>query len=106
MTRKLLAVLFVAAAAPAMQACAPIAVGAAAGGAVIIANDRRSTGTYIDDESIEWRVSGRVQRWSMCLGHVLRDPRSGRIERGWRLPARHRRLGHDPGARRVLRHDD
>jgi osmotically-inducible protein OsmY len=61
MTRKLIAVFLVAAAAPAMQACAPLAVGAAAGGAVIMANDRRTTGTYIDDESIEWRVSGRIR---------------------------------------------
>jgi osmotically-inducible protein OsmY len=56
MTRKLLALATVLAALPAIQACAPIAVGAAAGGAIIMADDRRTTGIYIEDENIEWKA--------------------------------------------------
>ena len=37
------------------QGCAPLAVTAAAGGAMM-ATDRRSAGTYIEDEQIEWRI--------------------------------------------------
>ena len=43
------------AAAAALQACAPLAVTAAAGGAMMI-TDRRSSGIYIEDENIEWKV--------------------------------------------------
>ena len=40
-----------------LQACAPLAITAAAGGA-LIATDRRSAGIYIEDENIEWRIIG------------------------------------------------
>jgi osmotically-inducible protein OsmY len=43
-----------------LQGCAPLAIGAAAGGA-LMATDRRSAGTYIEDEQIEWRVYGRLR---------------------------------------------
>ena len=55
MIRKLAAAAAFAAAAGFLQGCAPLAVTAAAGGAMM-ASDRRSPGTYIDDEHIEWRV--------------------------------------------------
>ena len=42
------------------QGCAPLAVTAAAGGAMM-ATDRRSPGTYIDDEHIEWRVFDKLR---------------------------------------------
>ena len=55
MIRKLAAAAALAAAAGFLQGCAPLAVTAAAGGAMM-ASDRRSPGTYIEDEHIEWRV--------------------------------------------------
>jgi osmotically-inducible protein OsmY len=42
------------------QGCAPLAVTAAAGGAMM-ATDRRSPGIYIEDENIEWRVFARLR---------------------------------------------
>ena len=38
-----------------MQACAPVIIGGAATGAVV-ANDKRTTGTFIEDESIELKI--------------------------------------------------
>lgn len=43
------------AAAAALEGCAPLAVTAAAGGAMM-ASDRRSSGIYIEDENIEWKI--------------------------------------------------
>ncbi len=60
MMRKTLLLLLVAAALPAMQGCIPLAVTGAAAGAMM-ANDRRTTGTYIEDEEIEWKVVGRLR---------------------------------------------
>lgn len=37
-----------------LSACAPVAVGAAAGGGSMAA-DRRTSGAYVEDESIEWK---------------------------------------------------
>jgi osmotically-inducible protein OsmY len=42
------------------QGCAPLAVTAAAGGAMM-ATDRRPPGIYIEDENIEWRVFARLR---------------------------------------------
>jgi osmotically-inducible protein OsmY len=44
---------------PALQGCFPIVVGGA-GMAVAVAVDRRSSGTYMDDEAIEWKALNRV----------------------------------------------
>lgn len=60
MMRKTLLLLLVAAALPAMQGCIPLAVTGAAAGAMM-ASDRRTTGTYIEDEEIEWKVVGRLR---------------------------------------------
>ncbi|MGZ5103086.1 MAG: BON domain-containing protein [Usitatibacter sp.] len=61
MMRKTLALFLVAAAVPALQGCVPIAVtGAAVGGALMV-GDRRTAGTYIEDEEIEWKVVGRLR---------------------------------------------
>ena len=49
------------AAIPFLQGCAPLAVGAAAGGAVVMASDRRTTGIYIEDENIEWKSMARIR---------------------------------------------
>jgi osmotically-inducible protein OsmY len=43
-----------------LQACVPLAVTGAAAGA-LVAGDRRTTGTYIEDESIEWKAIDRVR---------------------------------------------
>lgn len=42
---------------PALTACVPAVVVAGAGGAALVATDRRTTGTQVDDESIELKVS-------------------------------------------------
>ncbi|MCU0869097.1 MAG: BON domain-containing protein [Burkholderiales bacterium] len=49
-----------AAATPALQGCLPVMAGAAVGGGVLIAEDRRSSGTYVDDEGIELRAASRI----------------------------------------------
>ena len=69
MTRKLLTLLLMAATMPALQSCAPLAVGAAAGGAVLMVGDRRTTGVYIEDENIEWKVLARVREMG-TIAHV------------------------------------
>jgi len=61
MNRTLVLGLALAAALPVLQACAPIAVGAAAGGALVMAGDRRTTGIYIEDENIEWKSLARIR---------------------------------------------
>lgn len=44
----------------ALSGCAPIIVGGAAAGAVMMASDRRSSGAQIDDEAIELRAASRL----------------------------------------------
>ena len=63
--------LFIVAAAAAtvlIQGCAPLAVGAAGAGALMI-GDRRTTGVYIEDENIEWKALARM-RESFPNAHV------------------------------------
>ncbi len=60
MIRKVIGLALVATAVPLLQGCFPLAVtGAAVGG--LVASDRRTTGTYIEDESIEWKTIGKVR---------------------------------------------
>jgi osmotically-inducible protein OsmY len=61
MNRRILAPLLLAAAVPALQGCFPLAV-TGMGTAALMADDRRSTGTYIEDENIEWKVIGRMRQ--------------------------------------------
>jgi len=61
MKRTLLVAVLAAAVLPLLQGCAPLAVGAAAGGAVMMVGDRRTTGIYIEDENIEWKALARVR---------------------------------------------
>ena len=42
-----------------MQACAPVIVGGAATGA-FVANDRRTTGTFVEDEAIELKIQNAL----------------------------------------------
>jgi len=60
MTRKLIGLTLVAAAAPFLQGCFPLAV-TGVGAAALVASDRRTTGMYIEDEGIEWKVVGRLR---------------------------------------------
>ena len=60
MTRKILGLIVLASAVPALQGCFPLAV-TGVGAAAFVASDRRTTGTYIEDESIEWKVIGKVR---------------------------------------------
>ncbi len=60
MTRKILGLIVLASAIPVLQGCFPLAV-TGVGAAAVMANDRRTTGTYLEDETIEWKVIGRVR---------------------------------------------
>jgi osmotically-inducible protein OsmY len=60
MKRKLLAAAALAAATPMLQGCFPLAV-TGMGAAAVMASDRRTTGMYIEDEAIEWKVLGRLR---------------------------------------------
>ncbi|HEX7559498.1 MAG TPA: BON domain-containing protein [Usitatibacter sp.] len=60
MTRKILGLIVLASAVPFLQGCFPLAV-TGVGAAAVMASDRRTTGTYIEDEGIEWKVLGRVR---------------------------------------------
>ena len=44
----------------AAQGCIPVIVGGT-GMAVAMVSDRRSSGTYLEDEGIEWKVSARIR---------------------------------------------
>jgi osmotically-inducible protein OsmY len=59
MSRALIS-LAVAAAAAALQGCVPVVIGAGGAAAYSSLEDRRTTGTQIEDESIEVRASNRV----------------------------------------------
>jgi osmotically-inducible protein OsmY len=60
MTRKLIGLLLLAMVVPLLQGCFPLAV-AGVGAAGLMVSDRRTTGTYIEDEGIEWKVIGRLR---------------------------------------------
>ena len=63
MMRNRLAFLLVLAALPLVQACIPLAI-TGAGTAALMATDRRSTGTYVDDEGIELKALARLHEFS------------------------------------------
>jgi osmotically-inducible protein OsmY len=58
MTRRLAALALAAAATAVLPGCFPLAV-TGMGAAAVMASDRRTTGMYIEDESIEWKVLGK-----------------------------------------------
>ena len=60
MMRKLLGIAALAAAVPVLQGCFPLAV-TGMGAAAVMATDRRTTGMYIEDESIEWKSLARAR---------------------------------------------
>lgn len=60
MMRMMIRVTLLVASMPLLQGCFPLAVTGVAG-AALMASDRRTTGTYIEDESVEWKVIGRLR---------------------------------------------
>ena len=68
MNRKLIAALALAAALPALQGCVTAAA-VGAGTVALMAEDRRTTGTYVEDENIEWKVLALVNN-SYSSAHV------------------------------------
>ena len=60
MMRKFLGLVAIAAPLALAQGCFPLAV-TGMGAAALMANDRRTTGMYIEDEAIEWKVLARLR---------------------------------------------
>jgi osmotically-inducible protein OsmY len=60
MIRKILGFTALAATLPLLQGCFPLAV-TGMGTAALMASDRRTTGMYIEDEAIEWKVLARMR---------------------------------------------
>jgi osmotically-inducible protein OsmY len=52
-----------------LQGCAPMAV-AGMGAVVVMSGDRRSTGMYIEDENIEWKIVGKSGGTDFQGAHV------------------------------------
>jgi len=61
--------LVVLAALSALAGCAPLIIGGAMVGGGLVATDRRTTGTQVEDESIELKAAARVRDLA-TLGHV------------------------------------
>ena len=59
MTKRLLTLLALAAAIPVLQGCVTAAA-VGAGTVALMVEDRRTTGTYVEDENIEWKVLARM----------------------------------------------
>jgi len=53
-----------------LSACAPLILGGAAVGGAMVATDRRTSGTQVDDESIELKSLNRVKEVLGDRGHV------------------------------------
>ncbi|MCB1957029.1 MAG: BON domain-containing protein [Rhodocyclaceae bacterium] len=54
---------------PALQGCFPVVAAGAATGAFMAA-DRRSSGAYVEDEGLEWKVGNRVKERFGDAAHV------------------------------------
>ena len=60
MTRPLVRLLLLALTVPLLQACFPV-VATGVGAAALMAADRRTTGIYVEDENIEWKIVARMR---------------------------------------------
>jgi osmotically-inducible protein OsmY len=69
MMRKLAGLALLVAAVPLLQACFPLAVTGAAA-VSLMATDRRTTGIYIEDETIEWKAVGQIRDARFATAHV------------------------------------
>ncbi len=67
--RPLAAALITAAALGVAAGCAPLLVGGAMVGGVLVATDRRTTGAQVEDQGIELKASSRIKELA-SLGHV------------------------------------
>ena len=56
--------------APNIQACIPLMLGAGVGAGVMMAEDRRTSGTILEDETIEIKASNRITEKYGEQGHV------------------------------------
>ncbi len=56
---KIFAALLISASTLLLQGCFPLAA-TGIGAAVLLVDDRRSTGVYVEDENIEWKARGRI----------------------------------------------
>src|SRR5574343_412910 len=54
----------------ALSACAPLVVGGAAVGGALMFTDRRTSGTQVEDEGIEFKASARVREQLGAAAHV------------------------------------
>lgn len=61
--------LLLAALLPSLQACFPLVAGGVTAG-VLMATDRRSSGTYVEDEGIEVKASSRISDLLKDRGHI------------------------------------
>lgn len=66
----LLTAVTIAIAAPLLSGCIPAVVAAGAGGAALVATDRRSAGTQVDDEGVELKVVTEVSNVYGDKAHV------------------------------------
>lgn len=60
--------LLAAATLPLLQGCFPVVATGVGAGAMMI-SDRRSSGTYVEDEGIEWKASNRLRQHFGTLNH-------------------------------------
>lgn len=67
--RALAATLAIAAAASALTACAPLVIGGAVGGA-LVATDRRTSGTQLEDKTIQLKAGNRIRDALGERGHT------------------------------------
>ena len=68
--RAILATVCTATLAAALGGCAPLLLGSAAVGGVMVASDRRTSGTQLEDEGIELRAASRLREQLGERGHV------------------------------------
>ena len=69
----------VCAAALLVSGCVPLVVAGAAGGAALVATDRRSAGTQLDDEAIELKIANNIGAGFGDRVHVNATSYNGRV---------------------------
>ena len=99
MTRKLIGVALLVAAVPLLQSCFPLAI-TGMGAAAVMATDRRTTGMYIEDESIEWKTVARL-RGDFSGSHVNATSYNRRVLLTGEVPNEADRKAIEESVRRV-----
>jgi len=84
----------------ALSGCAPLIVGGAMVGGVLVATDRRTTGTQIEDESIELKASRRIDQLA-TLGHVNVTSYNRKVLLTGEVPAEPERLRVEQAVRQI-----